>query len=295
MALIDLQIWRSLWGIPHPPQSQILIRLSGLGQRDFKKKTTESPSSHSTKEVTHVRKAKRTGADDGKTRTWSKYDFWGLPPAQQASSESCKFNQACVPGIAFGGSSFTIQLYRISPLYRWGHGSTETSVTREVWCWSVSLSSSSSDRLSGTERWKSSHRWYELHFYLRITSVTGVAPQCSECLQLAFHFHFRYSIMLPHSQIYLLHPVCMSQTIYWMRQNDSKTHCQNHLPLLGFRGQLPKKQVYLVKNSVFLKFSSWYQVYCRFWAEYLWIQPETFTKYPPRKNTLGVIDMSKLT
>lgn len=125
--------------------------------------------------------------------------------------------------------------------------------------------------------------------------ITGVAPQCSECLQLAFHFHFRYSIMHPHSQIYLLHPVYMSQTIYWMRQNDSKTHCQNHLLLLGFRGQLPKKQVYLVKNSVFLKFSSWYQVYCRFWAEYLWIQPETFTKYPPRKNTLGVTDMSKLT
>lgn len=143
------------------------------------------------------------------------------------ASESHKFSQAHVPSITCGGRDFMTQLYRISPLYRRGNWGTEMSGTQEVWCWSVSLASSSSNQLSGTERGRSCRRWSELHFYLRITSdnrrsspVLGVSPAC-------FPFSFQIQCYAPTSPLpkytYYILSICHKRSTKWGRMTPKLT------------------------------------------------------------------------
>ena len=119
------------------------------------------------------------------------------------------------------------QLYRISPLYRCGNWGTEMSGTQEVWCWSVSLSPSSSNQLSGTERGQNCHRWSELHFHLRITSdsrgsspVLWMSPAC-------FPFSFQIQCYAPTSPLpkytYCILSICYKRSTQWGRMTPKLT------------------------------------------------------------------------
>ena len=127
---------------------------------------------------------------------------------------------------------------------------------------------------------------------LRKSTTAGFQRTITYEIGLVQSIQFSRSVMSGAPKNWCFWTVVLEKTL------ESPLDCKEIQPVHS-EGDQPwdffgRKQVYLVKNSVFLKFSSWYQVYCRFWAKYLWIQPETFTKYPP-KNTLGVTDMFKLT
>lgn len=141
---------------------------------------------------------KGTRADDGKTKTWSKCDFRG--PSSSSADQPLR------------APSSARHTFPVSPLGEeilW-HNSTGyphcTDVATEVQkCQGLRKfdvgacpclpppatnflvlrgGKTATDDLNCISTWE-------------LLVIAGVVPQCSECLQLAFHFHFRYSVMLP--------------------------------------------------------------------------------------------------
>lgn len=223
MTLPDLQIQHSLWGIPHPPESQTLGGY-GLGQRDLREKMTEHhhliPQGKSLKS-----ERLKWPAQDRRREGQNLIKDWPLGPC--SSSAGQLWDPQIQPGVCFlyGLQRRDVTTLRVNPhftdgatkvqkgkrLRKFDSGVCICHLTLPATLLLVGGCNATVDALSCISTWE-------------LLVITEVVPWCCVCLLLTFHFHFRDSIMLPTlPQWYILYLVYMLQSTQWGRLTPNLT------------------------------------------------------------------------